>query len=62
MALTVKANEAQVVLEAGVAANVSVDYEEVANNASFALVTPVVGAFTNTLTTNNAKLWQKYYL
>lgn len=53
VALTVTANGAEVVLEAGVAANVSVEYEEVANNASFALVTPVVGAFTNTLVISN---------
>lgn len=59
VALTVKANEAQVVLEAGVAANVSVDYEEVANNASFALVTPVVGAFTNTLVISNLSWVEK---
>ena len=59
VALTVKANEAQVVLEAGVAANVSVDYEEVANNASFALVTPVVGAFTNTIVISNISWVEK---
>ena len=59
LALTVTANGAQVVLEAGVAANVSVDYEEVANNASFALVTPVVGAFTNTLVISNISWVEK---
>ena len=59
VALTVTANGAQVVLEAGVAANVSVDYAEVANNASFALVTPVVGAFTNTLVISNLSWVEK---
>ena len=59
VALTVTANGATVVLEAGVAANVSVDYEEVANNASFALVTPVVGAFTNTLVISNLSWVEK---
>lgn len=59
LALTVTANGAQVVLEAGVAANVSVEYQEVANNASFALVTPVVGAFTNTLVISNLSWVEK---
>lgn len=59
LALTVTANGAQVVLEAGVAANVSVEYQEVANNASFALVTPVVGAFTNTLVISNISWVEK---
>ena len=59
VALTVTANGATVVLEAGVAANVSVEYEEVANNASFALVTPVVGAFTNTLVISNLSWVEK---
>lgn len=59
VALTVTANGATVALEAGVAANVSVDYEEVANNASFALVTPVVGAFTNTLVISNLSWVEK---
>ena len=59
VALTVTANGATVVLEAGVAANVSVEYEEVANNASFALVTPVVGAFTNTIVISNISWVEK---
>lgn len=59
VALTVTANGATVVLEAGVAANVSVEYEEVANNASFALVTPVVGAFTNTIVISNLSWVEK---
>ncbi len=59
LALNVTANGAQVALEAGVAANVSVEYEEVANNASFALATPVVGAFTNTLVISNISWVEK---
>ena len=59
LALNVTANGAQVALEAGVAANVSVEYEEVANNASFALVTPVVGAFTNTIVISNISWVEK---
>ncbi len=59
VALTVTANGTQVVLEAGVAANVSVEYQEVANNASFSLVTPVVGAFTNTLVISNISWVEK---
>ena len=59
LALNVTANEAQVALEAGVAVNVVVDYKENANDASFALVTPVVGAFTNTLVISNISWVEK---
>ena len=59
LALNVTANGAQVALEAGVAVNVVVDYKENANDASFALVTPVVGAFTNTLVISNLSWVEK---
>ena len=59
LALNVTANGAQVALEAGVAANVSVEYKENANDASFALVTPVVGAFTNTIVISNISWVEK---
>ena len=59
LALNVTANGAQVALEAGVAVNVVVDYKENANDASFALVTPVVGAFTNTLVISNISWVEK---
>ncbi|MBR4378548.1 MAG: Ig-like domain-containing protein [Bacilli bacterium] len=49
---TVTANGQNVVLEAGVATNVSVDYVEVANNASFALVFPS-SMGDNTISFNN---------
>lgn len=59
LALNVTANGAEVALEAGVATNVSVEYKENANDASFALVTPVVGAFTNTLVISNISWVEK---